>query len=72
MTDNKQLKELRGSKAGLAIVLVTSLFFVWGLTMNLVNALYSPMGNYMQLSGTETSLLQVALELTSFYQYQLQ
>lgn len=60
MTDNKQIKELRGSKAGLAIVLVTSLFFVWGLTMNLVNALYSPMGNYMQLSGTETSLLQVA------------
>ncbi len=60
MNDKKQIKEYRGSKAGLAIILVTSLFFVWGLTMNLVNALYAPMGNYMRLSNTETSLLQVA------------
>ena len=50
----------RGAKATVAIVLVTSLFFVWGLTMNLVNALNSPMGNYLQLDGVQTALLQVA------------
>ena len=49
-----------GSKATIAIVLVTSLFFIWGLTMNLVNALNSPFANYMELSSTEASLLQVA------------
>lgn len=58
MTDNN--KTYKGSKATLAIVLVTSLFFVWGLTMNLVNALNAPMGNYMEISTTEASLLQVA------------
>ena len=50
----------KGSKATVAIVLVTSLFFIWGLTMNLVNALNSPFANYMELSSTEASLLQVA------------
>lgn len=49
-----------GSKATLAIVIVTSLFFIWGLTMNLVNALNSPFGNYMKLDSTQSSLLQVA------------
>ena len=49
-----------GGKATVAIVLVTSLFFIWGLTMNLVNALDTPMANYMQLTGTESSLLRVA------------
>ncbi|PJM74874.1 MFS transporter [Bifidobacterium simiarum] len=53
-------KNTTGSKAMIAIVLVTSLFFIWGLTMNLVNALNSPFGNYMELSSTESSLLQVA------------
>lgn len=60
MTENKNTKQLTGEKAKLAIILVTSLFFVWGLTMNLVNALKTPMENYMQLSGTESALLQVA------------
>lgn len=53
-------KNTTGSKATIAIVLVTSLFFIWGLTMNLVNALNSPFANYMELSSTEASLLQVA------------
>ena len=59
MTANKK-NSSKGSAATVAIVLVTSLFFVWGLTMNLVNALNSPMANYLELSGTEASLLQVA------------
>lgn len=50
----------KGSKAQIAISLVTFLFFAWGLTMNLVNALNTPMGNYMQISATEASLLQFA------------
>lgn len=50
----------KGSKAQIAIVLVTFLFFAWGLTMNLVNALNTPMANYMQISETEASLLQLA------------
>lgn len=49
-----------GSKAMLAIVLVTSLFFIWGLTMNLVNALNSPFANYMRLDSAQAALLQVA------------
>lgn len=49
-----------GSKAMIAIVLVTSLFFVWGLTMNLVNALNSPFGHYLKLNSTQAALLQVA------------
>lgn len=53
-------KNTTGSKATIAIVLVTSLFFIWGLTMNLVNALNSPFANYMELSSTEAALLQVA------------
>ena len=48
------------SKTIIAIVLVTSLFFVWGLTMNLVNALNSPFGHYLNLNNTEAALLQVA------------
>lgn len=52
--------ETTGSKAMLAIVLVTSLFFIWGLTMNLVNALNSPFANYMQLDSAQAALLQVA------------
>ncbi|WEV65009.1 MULTISPECIES: MFS transporter [unclassified Bifidobacterium] len=52
--------QTKGSKATIAIILVTSLFFIWGLTMNLVNALDSPFGHYMQLSHTKQSLLQVA------------
>ncbi|KAB8286989.1 L-fucose permease [Bifidobacterium ramosum] len=43
-----------------ATMLVTSLFFVWGLTMNLVNALNTPFVNYMRLSNAQSSLLQVA------------
>lgn len=50
----------RGSKATIAIVLVTFLFFAWGLTMNLVNALNTPMANYMEISATKASLLQMA------------
>lgn len=50
----------RSSKTTLAIVLVTFLFFAWGLTMNLVNALDNPMANYLELNSTESSLLQVA------------
>ena len=49
-----------GSRATLAIVLVTSLFFIWGLTMNLVNALNSPFANYMKLDSAQAALLQVA------------
>ncbi|MEE1296289.1 MAG: MFS transporter [Bifidobacterium sp.] len=49
-----------GSKATVAIVLVTSLFFIWGLTMNLVNALNSPFANYMQLDSARAAFLQVA------------
>lgn len=59
-TSSKQSSGTKGSKATIAIVLVTSLFFIWGLTMNLVNALDSPFGHYMQLNHTESSLLQVA------------
>lgn len=57
---NTKAASTRGAKAMVAIVLVTSLFFVWGLTMNLVNAFNSPMGNYLQLNEVETSLLQMA------------
>lgn len=57
-TTSKSLS--RGRKATVAIALVTSLFFIWGLTMNLVNALNSPMGNYLELDGVQTALLQVA------------
>ena len=46
-------KNTTGSKATIAIVLVTSLFFIWGLTMNLVNALNSPFANYIELSSAE-------------------
>ena len=60
MTASSKKNSSKGSAATVAIVLVTSLFFVWGLTMNLVNALNSPMANYLELSGTEASLLQVA------------
>ncbi len=60
MSDSSKSVSSKGSAATVAIVLVTSLFFVWGLTMNLVNALNSPMANYLELSGTEASLLQVA------------
>ena len=60
MTASSKKGSSKGSAATVAIVLVTSLFFVWGLTMNLVNALNSPMANYLELSGTEASLLQVA------------
>ncbi len=60
MSDTSKKTSSKGSAATVAIVLVTSLFFVWGLTMNLVNALNSPMANYLELSGTEASLLQVA------------
>ncbi|WP_444328263.1 MFS transporter, partial [Paratractidigestivibacter sp.] len=60
MSDSTKKASSKGSAATVAIVLVTSLFFVWGLTMNLVNALNSPMANYLELSGTEASLLQVA------------
>lgn len=49
-----------GSKATVAITLVIGLFFIWGLTMNLVNALNSPFSNYMELNSTQASLLQVA------------
>ena len=59
--DNAVVKNSKnGSKAMIAIVLVTSLFFVWGLTMNLVNALNSPFGNYLDLNNTQKALLQVA------------
>lgn len=47
-------------KALIAVGLIFVLFFLWGLTMNLINALNSPMGNYLQLNGVETSLMQVA------------
>lgn len=50
----------RQSGALFAIALVTLLFFVWGLTMNLVSSLNAPMANYLELSTTQASLLQVA------------
>ena len=57
--DNAVVKNSKnGSKAMIAIVLVTSLFFVWGLTMNLVNALNSPFGNYLELNNTQKALLR--------------
>lgn len=52
--------QANGSKATIAIALVTSLFFVWGLTMNLVNGLNSPMQQYLDLDQTQAALLQVA------------
>ncbi len=58
MTNNDKNKS--SSKAQIAIVLVTFLFFAWGLTMNLVNALNTPMSNYMEISPTKASLLQMA------------
>lgn len=48
------------NKAKIAIYLVTFLFFAWGLTMNLVNALNTPMANYMEISSTQASFLQLA------------
>lgn len=60
MAKNDALGEQKHSKAGLAIALVTSLFFVWGLAMQLVNGLNSPLANYLQLTDTEASFLQVA------------
>lgn len=56
----KNQKGSIGSKATIAIVLVTSLFFVWGLTMNLVNGLNSPMAQFLNLNQTEAALLQFA------------
>ena len=50
----------RNNKAKIAIYLVTFLFFAWGLTMNLVNALNTPMANYMEISSTQASFLQLA------------
>lgn len=47
-------------KTYIAIGLVTLLFLGWGLTMNLVNALNNPMGNYLELSKTEASFMQIA------------
>lgn len=58
--------ETKGSKATLAIVLVTSLFLIWGVTMNLVNPLRDPFGQYMHLNATETSLLQFAYYIAYF------
>lgn len=56
----------KGSKAMLAIVLVTSLFLIWGVTMNLVNPLRDPFGKYMDLNATQTSLLQFAYYIAYF------
>ncbi len=39
---------------------MTSLFFVWGLAMNLVSSLNAPIANYLELTTTQTSLMQVA------------
>lgn len=50
----------RNGRAKIAIYLVTFLFFAWGLTMNLVNALNTPMANYMEISSTQASFLQLA------------
>ncbi|MDO4663099.1 MAG: sugar MFS transporter [Tissierellia bacterium] len=58
MTD--KINRNKQSKAKIAIYLVTFLFFAWGLTMNLVNALNTPMANYMEISSTKASLLQMA------------
>jgi FHS family L-fucose permease-like MFS transporter len=58
--------ETKGSKAMIAIVLVTSLFLIWGVTMNLVNPLRDPFGQYMHLSATQTSLLQFAYYIAYF------
>lgn len=57
---SNDINNKRGSKAKIAIVIVTFLFFAWGLTMNLVNALNTPMANYMQISATKASLLQMS------------
>ena len=58
--ENTNTRNKGGSKATVAITLVIGLFFIWGLTMNLVNALNSPFSNYMELNSTQASLLQVA------------
>ena len=58
--ENTNTRNKGGSKATIAIALVIGLFFIWGLTMNLVNALNSPFSNYMELNSTQASLLQVA------------
>ena len=58
--ENTNTQNKGGSKATVAITLVIGLFFIWGLTMNLVNALNSPFSNYMELNSTQASLLQVA------------
>lgn len=58
--ENTNTRDRDSSKATVAITLVIGLFFIWGLTMNLVNALNSPFSNYMELNSTQASLLQVA------------
>lgn len=58
--ENTNTRDRGSSKATVAITLVIGLFFIWGLTMNLVNALNSPFSNYMELNSTQASLLQVA------------
>ncbi|KFI55933.1 L-fucose permease [Bifidobacterium sp. UTCIF-37] len=44
----------------IAFALVTLLFFIWGLAMNLVSAIRDPFAVYLNLNSTESSLLQVA------------
>lgn len=61
-----QKDETKGSKAMIAIVLVTSLFLIWGVTMNLVNPLRDPFGQYLHLNATQTSLLQFAYYIAYF------
>lgn len=56
----QQRRSGSSSSTPLAIALVVSLFFVWGLTMNMVNALNTPFGNYLQLDSAQSSLLQVS------------
>ena len=42
MSDSAKKASTKGAAATIAIVLVTSLFFVWGLAMNLVSSLNAP------------------------------
>lgn len=60
MSDSAKKASTKGAAATIAIVLVTSLFFVWGLAMNLVSSLNAPIANYLELTTTQTSLMQVA------------
>lgn len=58
--ETKKSQSTGGKNWIVAFALVTMLFFIWGLAMNLVNAIRDPFTVYLDLNTTESSLLQVA------------